>query len=408
MPMKVFAAPSRARRPTPPWRWSLEIDVNAASTSSRRTARSTSSSRSPSPPPTPRARCSRASGTRVNLTLKPDTLRAREGARLPRGVAGEPAARAAISCASPPANKTGKAGSVLYDLEVPDFYKEPFVDERRGAHVARRPREAPTVKPKDPLGDFLPGPADDDARVRRAATRWCSSPSSTRTAASAPAHMLDFKAELRAEGGASCASVTEERSSTELQGGGGYGFAARLPLDEARARALRAPRRRAVAHRRSTASSSRDIQITSRVGRTRASARSTRCARSRSDRRVRRRWSLFRRLRAQAAHAGARALQHSGAGGRRPAGGRAACAFFYARDWPPLAFDTTLQTPLQNAFFASVGFGASVLLLRARRSARAGDDGRRVGGRGAAERASAPAWRWRSASIRSWACSPAR
>jgi glutamate:Na+ symporter, ESS family len=30
----------------------------------------------------------------------------------------------------------------------------------------------------------------------------------------------------------------------------------------------------------------------------------------------------------------------------------------------PLAFDTTLQTPLQNTFFASVGFGASVLLLR--------------------------------------------
>ena len=32
--------------------------------------------------------------------------------------------------------------------------------------------------------------------------------------------------------GASCATVTEERSSTEVQGGGGYGFAARLPLDD--------------------------------------------------------------------------------------------------------------------------------------------------------------------------------
>ena len=29
-----------------------------------------------------------------------------------------------------------------------------------------------------------------------------------------------------------------------------------------------------------------------------------------------------------------------------------------------LQFDTTLQTPLQNAFFASVGFGASLALLR--------------------------------------------
>ena len=38
--------------------------------------------------------------------------------------------------------------------------------------------------------------------------------------------------------------------------------------------------------------------------------------------------------------------------------------FFYTRGWQPLAFDTTLQVPLQNTFFASVGFGASVLLLR--------------------------------------------
>jgi glutamate:Na+ symporter, ESS family len=49
------------------------------------------------------------------------------------------------------------------------------------------------------------------------------------------------------------------------------------------------------------------------------------------------------------------------------AGGLPVAAFFaigYAVDWRPLAFDTTLQTPLQNTFFASVGFGASVLLLK--------------------------------------------
>jgi ESS family glutamate:Na+ symporter len=32
--------------------------------------------------------------------------------------------------------------------------------------------------------------------------------------------------------------------------------------------------------------------------------------------------------------------------------------------WMPLQFDTALQVPLQNAFFTSVGFGASVALLR--------------------------------------------
>ena len=39
-------------------------------------------------------------------------------------------------------------------------------------------------------------------------------------------------------------------------------------------------------------------------------------------------------------------------------------AILYTRSWQPLLFDTTLQVPLQNAFFASVGFGASVVLLR--------------------------------------------
>jgi ESS family glutamate:Na+ symporter len=37
---------------------------------------------------------------------------------------------------------------------------------------------------------------------------------------------------------------------------------------------------------------------------------------------------------------------------------------FHNMGWPAPAFDTTLQTPLQNAFFASIGFGASVLVLK--------------------------------------------
>jgi ESS family glutamate:Na+ symporter len=49
------------------------------------------------------------------------------------------------------------------------------------------------------------------------------------------------------------------------------------------------------------------------------------------------------------------------------AGGLPVAALFAvgnAIDWRPLAFDTALQIPLQNTFFASVGFGASVLLLK--------------------------------------------
>ena len=39
-------------------------------------------------------------------------------------------------------------------------------------------------------------------------------------------------------------------------------------------------------------------------------------------------------------------------------------AIAFSQNWQPLVFDTTLQTPLQNTFFASIGYGASVILLR--------------------------------------------
>ncbi len=69
----------------------------------------------------------------ANLTLKPDTYaRAKErGFRVVTQV-NLPPGRYQLRLAA--GNKNGKAGSVLYDLEVPEFYKEPFVDERRGAH----------------------------------------------------------------------------------------------------------------------------------------------------------------------------------------------------------------------------------------------------------------------------------
>jgi ESS family glutamate:Na+ symporter len=42
----------------------------------------------------------------------------------------------------------------------------------------------------------------------------------------------------------------------------------------------------------------------------------------------------------------------------------AVLAVVHAMGWPTLVFDTTLQVPLQNSFFASIGFGASLLVLR--------------------------------------------
>src|SRR5688572_22347490 len=167
----------------------------------------------------------------VNLNLKPDTLaRAKNrGFRLVNQVS-LPPGRYQLRIAA--ATRGGRTGSVLYDLEIPDFSKEKFAMSGV-ALTSRAAAEAPTVKPKDPLADYLPGPPTAlreftrDDEIALFAEFYENTPG-------APAHMLDFKAELRAEGGGRVVrSVSDQRSSTDLQGGsGGYGFAARMPLDD--------------------------------------------------------------------------------------------------------------------------------------------------------------------------------
>jgi VWFA-related protein len=165
----------------------------------------------------------------ATLTLKPDTyerakargLRVLSQANLPPG-------RYQLRVAA--GNKAGKAGSVVYDLEVPDFSKEPFIMSGV-ALTAASAGQAPTIKPKDPLGDFLPGPPTTVREFDRGDLVVLFAEFYENARGAAP-HMLDFKAELRAEGGRVVQQVSEERSSTELQGSsGGYGFNARLPLD---------------------------------------------------------------------------------------------------------------------------------------------------------------------------------
>jgi VWFA-related protein len=165
----------------------------------------------------------------VNLTMKADTyervktrgLRVLSQVTLPPG-------RYQVRVAA--GNKSGKAGSVVYDLEVPDFGKSPL--SMSGVSLtAASAGQTPTVKPKDPLGDFLPGPPTTQREFDKGdlVVLFTEFYENARGAAS---HLLDFKAELRAEGGRVVQQVTDERSSTELQGSsGGYGFTARLPLD---------------------------------------------------------------------------------------------------------------------------------------------------------------------------------
>jgi VWFA-related protein len=167
----------------------------------------------------------------VTLALKADTyermkthgLRVLSQASLPPG-------RYQMRVAA--GDRSGTAGSVVYDLEVPDFSKAPLVMSGVSLTAASAGQTA-TIKPKDPLGDFLPGPPtarrefDQEDLVVLFAEFY-------ENARTTGPHMLDFKAELRAQGGRVVQQVTDERSSTELQGAsGGYGFTARFQLEEA-------------------------------------------------------------------------------------------------------------------------------------------------------------------------------
>jgi len=162
----------------------------------------------------------------ANLTLKPDTYeRAKErGFRMLTQV-NLPPGRYQLRLAA--ANKTGKSGSVLYDLEIPDFYKDPFVMSGVALTSAAAPL-MPTVKAKDPLGDFLPGPPVATREFDAGDTLMFFA-EFYENGAKNP-HKVDLRAELRAEGGRVVLTATEERESSEVRTGGGYGFAGRLPL----------------------------------------------------------------------------------------------------------------------------------------------------------------------------------
>ena len=94
----------------------------------------------------------------VNLNMKPDTAK-RVTATGFRVISIARARRpAATSCASAVREaNTRKAGSVTFDLEVPDFSKEPL-SMSDIALTSAMSGVAPTVRPKDPLEKLLPGP----------------------------------------------------------------------------------------------------------------------------------------------------------------------------------------------------------------------------------------------------------
>lgn len=163
----------------------------------------------------------------VNLNMKPDTSKrvTASGFRVIQALDLAPG-RYTLRMAVREGN-TRKAGSVMMDLEVPDFSKSPLTMSDI-AITSAMSGVAPTLRQKDPLEKLLPGPL----------STYRSFPSTDEVALFAEiydnnkqAHKVEIVATIKAEGGETVFQTREQHDSSELAGSaGGYGFQTRAPL----------------------------------------------------------------------------------------------------------------------------------------------------------------------------------
>lgn len=227
LPLKVFAAPFKGNAPNAAVALAIEVDVSKLSfvekaglfTDGLEVAIGALDADGKALP-----------GERhtVGLNFKPDTYaRARErGVRVLSRHA-LPPGRYQLRVAA--ANTAGTvSGAVLYDIDIPDFYRAPL-SMSGVAITSTRAAQVPTIKAHDPLRDYLPAPPTAvrefgrDEAIAIFAEFY-------ENARGLPAHQVVLRAELRADGGRVVREATQERSSTEIKGAGGYGFSPRLLL----------------------------------------------------------------------------------------------------------------------------------------------------------------------------------
>ena len=171
-------------------------------------------------------------GDRATLTLnmKPDSVqRLRAGGFRILNQIDLPPGRYLLRVGAREGN-TSRAGSVTYDLDVPDFSKDKLSISGL-ALTSASSGLTPTARPKDPLAKMLPGPmttyrdftaGDELALFAEVYDNSGKQP-----------HKVDIEATLRSEGGQAVFQTREEHDSSELAGGpGGYGFSARVPLKD--------------------------------------------------------------------------------------------------------------------------------------------------------------------------------
>jgi VWFA-related protein len=165
----------------------------------------------------------------ARLTLRPDTYQQalKTGMRmvleteLPQG-------RYQMRVAA--GNGQARAGSVVYDLDVPDFSKPPLV--LSGVTIGSlETSRISTMHAKTVFASTLPGHVSATREFAAGDVVGLYVEAYENLQNVAP-HTVTFTAELRAEGGTAVRTVSEERSSKELQGTrGGYGFNPQLHLE---------------------------------------------------------------------------------------------------------------------------------------------------------------------------------
>ncbi|MBM3778350.1 MAG: VWA domain-containing protein [Acidimicrobiia bacterium] len=168
--------------------------------------------------------------TKIGLSLKPDT-RDRANAHGFRALAAldVPPGRYQLRVAAAE-DGSGRAGSVLYDLEIPDFFTEPFT--MSGVAVtAASAREMPTVGSEGVIAPLVLAPTIATREFSRRDTLalfaevYANMPN-------APPHTLDLSTTVRDQRGVVVFQHSDARSSTELTAGrGGYGYTPQIPLE---------------------------------------------------------------------------------------------------------------------------------------------------------------------------------
>ncbi len=124
----------------------------------------------------------------------------------------------------------GALGSVVYDLDVPDFYKSAF--SMSGLAITSIAASMlPTVKADDQLRTMLPAPPSA-LRTFPSNDELAIFAEVYDNAASTP-HKVDITTKVTSDTSKVVFTAAEERSSTDIQGkGGGYGYATRIPLSD--------------------------------------------------------------------------------------------------------------------------------------------------------------------------------